>query len=160
MAPSDPKDHNSDHTKVNEGTSGSYVEMGDWEYEPRRRSSYSSYGSYYGTNRGPEVHHHHHHYGNGKAYQEYISHSHNSQDTAEGLGFILCAGLFVGVVIVGFCVVKEMNRQKRVKENEAQVKVLSQAPSFQLADEQNPVLFQGPCNVDGPVSDPQFGIIT
>ena len=81
------------------------------------------------------MHHHHHHYGNGKAYQEYIDHSHNSKDSAEGLGFVLCVVLMVGVGIVGFCVVSEMNRQNRVKENEARVKVLSQAPSFQLADE-------------------------
>ena len=111
MAPNNPNDRYSDHTKVNEGTSGSYVEMGDWEYEPRHRySSYSSHGSYYDYNRGPEVHHHHHHYGNGKAYQEYINHSHRNQDSAEGLGFVLCLVLFVCVGGIGCYVVSEMNR--------------------------------------------------
>ena len=68
QAPRDPNDRRNDNTKVDEGTTGSYVEMGGWEYEPRRRhSSYNSYNDY--NRRGPEVHHHHH-YSN-KGYQQY-----------------------------------------------------------------------------------------
>ena len=68
--------------------------------------------------------------------------------------FIFCVIVFVCVAGIGCYVVSEMNRQKRVKENESQMKVLGQAPTSQLIGEQSPVFFQGPCHVDGPVSDP------